>query len=356
MNAPELRSAAANMLATCLDGTTVAALVVDPSDHVCWANDVVCTALGVEPATLHGSVVPAPRPDGLTPLRSRAGAVRLFELRRRPLSGPGDLAVGATLVGPDRTDTEQARAAWLHESDELERRIDARNRELEAARDELDAFAHLVSHDLRGPLRTVAGFSEILLDDYAGRLDAEGADMVRRIHAGSLRLTALAGALEAFTRPPAAPAVRETVSLSAIAERALADLRSLHPERAVSCVVRPGLVAHADARAVEVVLTELLSNAWKFTAPRASARIEVGQIEDGAFLGEDVFFVRDDGVGFDMRHADKLFQPLQRLHDTEAFPGSALGLATVMRIVHRMGGRIWAEGEVGRGATFHFTL
>lgn len=356
MDAPDIRNAAASMLAICLEGTTVVAAVIDPTDRVCWANEAMCAALGLASAALEGRAVPSPRSDGLTPVQDRWGAPRLFELRRRVLRDPAGAVVGATLVGPDRTDSELARGAWRQESDELERRIDERNRELEAARDELDAFTHLVSHDLRTPLRTVAMFSEILLDDYAERLDAEGAGLLRRIHASSLRLTALAHALEAFTRPRDAPVAREAVDLSALAEQALADLRSLHPGRAVSCTVRPGLVAQADPRGAEVVLTHLLGNAWKFTAPRARAHIEVGQIDDAAFLGEDVFFVRDDGVGFDMRHADKLFQPLQRLHDTAEFPGSALGLATVMRVVHRMGGRVWAEGAVDRGATFFFTL
>jgi light-regulated signal transduction histidine kinase (bacteriophytochrome) len=236
---------------------------------------------------------------------------------------------------------------------ELERRVIERTAHLDVANKELSAFAYTVSHDLRAPLVTIGGFSQALVEDYLQRLDETGQNYVRRIHAEALRMGHLIDDLLRLSRITRAEMKRETVDLSATAEGILAELHERHPDRQVEVAITKGLTAQGDLRLLRVALENLLVNAWKFTGNRAQARIEFGATDKD---GERVFFVRDDGVGFDMAYAHKLFTPFHRMHPAEEFPGTGIGLVTVQRIIGRHGGRIWAEGAVEKGATFYFTL
>jgi PAS domain S-box-containing protein len=225
--------------------------------------------------------------------------------------------------------------------------------ELRATNAELEAFNYAVAHDLRAPLRAIDGFSQALIEDVPDDLGEEGTLYLERIRRNVQQMGDMIDALLGLSRLGRQPLETATVDLSQIAQRQANSLRAESPDRDVTTVVQPGVVAEADPRLVDVLLGNLLSNAWKFTAPKPTARIEFGVTDVD---GERSFFVRDDGVGFDAAYADRLFGPFQRLHRAEDFAGSGIGLATVERIVHRHGGRIWAEGAPDRGATFWFVL
>ncbi|MEK8089050.1 PAS domain S-box protein [Thermithiobacillus plumbiphilus] len=237
--------------------------------------------------------------------------------------------------------------------DDLERRIEERTAELKQLNRELEAFSYSVSHDLRAPLRVINGFSLALLEDYGSKLDQEGVRHLERVRSASIRMGELIDDLLNLAQINRSGMKIELVNLSQIALRFTEDLRSSSPERQVDFVIAPDLLAQGDAHLLEIVLENLLRNAWKFTSKQAHARIELGQTR---MNGEQVFFVRDNGAGFDMQYAHKLFVPFQRLHGDAEFKGTGVGLATVQRIIHRHGGRIWAQGSPNQGATFYFTL
>jgi two-component system NtrC family sensor kinase len=225
--------------------------------------------------------------------------------------------------------------------------------ELERKNSELEAFSYSVSHDLRAPLRSIDGFSKLLLDDHAGALNAKGKDYLHLVRASAQRMGELIDDLLLLSRVGRAGLVRDRVDLSSIARVAAEELQRRHPDRQVTICIEEPLSVEADDGLMRVLIENLLGNAWKFTANVPAARIEVRteQKEGGA-----VVFVRDNGAGFDMSYAEKLFSPFQRLHTEAEFPGTGIGLATVHRIVERHGGRIWAEGMVDQGATFYFTI
>ncbi len=225
--------------------------------------------------------------------------------------------------------------------------------QLEAANAELDAFAYSVSHDLRAPLRGIDGFSQALLEDYQARLDDTGRGYLRRVRAGTQRMAQLIDDLLALSRVTRAEFRRERLDLSGLAETTAAELRRSTPRRDVEFVIAPGITVDGDARLLQIVLENLLGNAWKYTGKCARARIEFGVSRQD---GKVSYYVRDNGAGFDMTYASKLFGAFQRLHTSGEFEGTGIGLATVQRIVPRHGGRVWAEGAVGQGATFYFTL
>jgi PAS domain S-box-containing protein len=225
--------------------------------------------------------------------------------------------------------------------------------ELEVINKELEAFSYSVSHDLRAPLRAMDGFSRILLDDYADQLDDKGRDRLARIRTATQRMAGLIDDLLKLSRVSRAELHRETVDVSALAQEVVEALRKDDPQREVEVSVQPGLTADADEHLLRVVLDNLLGNAWKYTGKTQQARIEMGaRTEDGA----RIFYVRDNGAGFDMVYANKLFGAFQRLHDAGDFPGTGIGLATVQRVITKHGGKVWAEGAVGQGARFYFTL
>lgn len=225
--------------------------------------------------------------------------------------------------------------------------------DLKAVNKELEAFSYSVSHDLRAPLRSIDGFSQALLEDYQEQLDAIGQDYLRRIRSATQRMGQLIDDLLALARVTRSELKLGNVDLSRLAHRICTELHQTQPDRQVEFVIQPGLVAQGDAYLVQVLLENLLNNAWKFTSKHHHARIEFGQT---LHPRGPVYFVRDDGAGFDMTYRDKLFSPFQRLHGMQEFPGNGIGLATVQRIVYRHRGQIWAEGAVEQGATFYFTL
>ena len=236
---------------------------------------------------------------------------------------------------------------------ELDQRVVSRTIELTAANKELEAFAYSVSHDLRAPLRGIDGFSKALLDDYWDKLDDTGKDFIKRIRAGTQRMGILIDDLLKLSRLTRSEMHHQPMDLGALARNIAAELQDNEPEKKVDFQVSSGLTAHGDRALLEAALENLLRNAWKFTGYREQARIDFGVTEQA---GERVYYVRDNGAGFDMAYVDKLFGPFQRLHDTAEFPGSGIGLAIVQRVILRHGGRIWAEGEIDKGATFYFTL
>jgi two-component system NtrC family sensor kinase len=246
---------------------------------------------------------------------------------------------------------KELEAAEARAAQELAETRAAMVRELEKKNRELEAFSYSVSHDLRAPLRSIDGFSQALLEEHAGELGAEGRDCLQRILAAAQRMGELIDDLLEFSRVGWGELRHERTDLGCLARAVAADLERQEPDRLVSVVLGEGLWADADANLVRVVLSNLLGNAWKYTA-----HVEAPRIELGAAAGADTFFVRDNGAGFDMARVDKLFQPFQRLHSEAEFSGTGIGLATVQRIIDRHGGRVWAESGVGRGATFYFTL
>jgi light-regulated signal transduction histidine kinase (bacteriophytochrome) len=225
--------------------------------------------------------------------------------------------------------------------------------ELERKNRELEAFSYSVSHDLRAPLRSIDGFSTALLEEYSSNLDAKGQHYLDRVRTGAKRMAELIDSLLQLSKVGRAELRRRRVDLSALARTVATELQRVNPDRRVQVLIPDGVVADADDRLLQVVLENLLGNAWKFTTAVAEAVIEFGGLQQS---GVPTYFVRDNGAGFDMAHAGKLFTPFQRLHSEARFPGTGIGLATVHRIVDRHGGRIWAESAVERGATFLWTL
>ncbi|MDB5308581.1 MAG: sensor histidine kinase [Gemmataceae bacterium] len=272
-----------------------------------------------------------------------------------------DLAVSVeavremTLVHSDSRITAlgQSEMVTSRLNEELERRVLERTRQLEAANRELEAFCYSVSHDLRSPLRALDGFSQELLQNYSDRLDDQGRHYLRRVRAGTQRMGQLIDDLLRLSRVTRAEMRRDRVNLTALAEAVVAELREREPARTVNFTARSGLTAECDPQLIRVVLENLLGNAWKFTAKNPAAVIAFDQTEDA---DRPAFVVRDNGAGFDMAFAEKLFGVFQRLHSDRDFPGTGIGLATVQRIVRRHGGEVRAEGAVGRGAAFYFTI
>ncbi len=226
--------------------------------------------------------------------------------------------------------------------------------EMKAVNKELEAFSYSVSHDLRAPLRSIDGFSQALLEDCHDLLDTTGQDYLRRIRAATQRMGHLIDDLLDVSRVTRSDMELQSVDLSLLARAICTELQQSQPERQVEFAIQKGLLADGDTPLLRVLLVNLLNNAWKFTSKHTQARIEFGVISGERDV--PIYFVRDDGAGFDMSYVDKLFGPFQRLHGMHEFPGNGIGLATVQRIVHRHGGRVWAQGAVERGATFYFTL
>lgn len=227
------------------------------------------------------------------------------------------------------------------------------NAELNATNLELEAFSYSVSHDLRAPLRSIDGFSLALQEDYSDKLDADGKKNLERVRAATERMGALIDDLLGLARVTQTSIQLESINISAVATDVAEKLKESHPERHVEVRVEQGLRATADAQLLRIALENLLGNAWKFSAKRNLAHIEFGKSRAN---GSTAYFVRDDGAGFDPAYAERLFGAFQRLHSASEFPGTGIGLATVQRIIHRHGGKIWAESSFGQGATFYFTL
>jgi signal transduction histidine kinase len=243
-------------------------------------------------------------------------------------------------------EAEQAASELAEARAELVRDLEHKNRELES-------FSYAVSHDLRAPLRRIDSFSRAVLESQGERLDPAGRQYFERIREASRHMSQLIDDVLYLSRVTRAELREQEVELSSIATLIVTRLQEADPQRQVETKIRPGVIVSGDGQLLKIVLENLLENAWKFTGKESQAKIEFGVTQQS---GEPTYFVRDNGAGFDMTYADRLFGPFQRLHPQGEFPGNGIGLATVQRIVHRHGGRLWAEGLVAQGATFYFTL
>jgi signal transduction histidine kinase len=248
----------------------------------------------------------------------------------------------------------QERDAALQQAhDELEQRVAERTKELATTNKELESFSYSVSHDLRAPLRSIDGFSQALLEDYADKLDTGGQDHLQRVRRAAQGMSALIDDMLNLSRVSRSAMRREMLDLSAVAKSIAAELQEAEPNRRVEFAIENDLTAMGDSQLLRAAMENLFRKSWKYTSAHPCARIEFGKSRQN---GKPSFFVRDDGAGFDPRYADRLFGAFQRLHTATEFPGTGVGLATVQRIIHRHGGEIWAEGAVEKGATFYFTL
>jgi PAS domain S-box-containing protein len=256
-------------------------------------------------------------------------------------------------ISTDITARKRAEEQVRQLNAELEQRVRDRTAELETAVRELDAFAYSVSHDLRAPLRSLHGFSEILLEDYADGFDSAGREYLQRIQANVARMGQLIDDLLRLSRATRIELKRERVDIGAQASEIIAGLRYAEPGRRAEVMIADGLMTTGDSNLIRLALENLLANAWKFTSKCEQSIISMGVVHRP---GGQAFFIRDNGAGFDMRYAEKLFDPFQRLHPAAEFEGTGIGLAIVDRILSRHGGRIWAESEPGKGSTFFFTL
>lgn len=250
-------------------------------------------------------------------------------------------------ANPSEGETRQPR------DEDFERRMIERTAQLEAANRELEDFAYSVAHDLRAPLRAITIFSDALMEDCAGQLDATGLDYVRRIRSGTERMTERINGILALSRVNRAELVPSECDLSALARAAAAQLQAQDPQRTVRLTLQEGLVDQGDPKLLRSVLEQLLGNAWKFSRERPVAEIEFGAKQEP---GGRTYFVKDNGAGFEMAYQHKLFGVFQRLHSQSEFEGNGIGLAMAHRVIRRHGGRIWGEGQPGQGACFYFTL
>ncbi len=339
-----------------IEGMNDAVIVADARGRVVDLNPAARDVLGITASDSAGARLSEVAPDlsallevygeadeARKEVEIRTGDdLREFEMSLSSLRDRRDRLTGHLLVLRDVTERKIAERELLRQRADLAR-----------SNAELEHFAYLIAHDLRAPLRGINGFSNILLEDHAAQLDAEGREHLTRVAEAARHMGRIIDELLDLSSLTRAQLRRETVSLSALACRAADELRHGSPERRATFDIQPDLTAEGDGRLLRIALANLLENAWKFTSKQPQATIEFGISEDN---GTPVYFVRDDGIGFDMNYADKLFEAFQRLHSASEFEGVGIGLAAVKRVVERHGGRVWAESEVGKGTTFYFTL
>jgi two-component system, cell cycle sensor histidine kinase and response regulator CckA len=291
--------------------------------------------------------------EGDVDLVARSGKVTPIDDSAAPILDDFGKVLGGVMVFKDITDARRAHQKIQTANAELERRVVERTAQLEAANQELESFNYSVAHDLRAPLRGIDGFSAILINSHTANLGPEGLDCLNRIRAGAERMRQLIDDLLYLARVARFDFHRQPVDLTELATQILAELRAARKDREVQVVVQKGVAVEGDRRLLRIVLENLLGNAWKFTGKTAAPKIEFGSCTEE---GRQVCYVRDNGVGFEMKYAGKLFAVFQRLHTAEEFEGTGVGLAIVERIIHRHGGRIRAESAPEQGATFSFMV
>jgi len=286
--------------------------------------------------------------------RRKDNQKRLLAWWCRVLKDKDGKASGAISSARDITEQKLAEVEVIRLNAELERRVHERTMQLELANRELEAFSYSVSHDLRAPLRSIDGFSQALIEDYIDKpLDETARDYLQRVRRATQRMGLLIEDLLKLSRINKVEIKQETVDLSAMVRKVAEACRSDSPNKVVDLAIREGITVEGDPYLMKIAMDNLLSNAFKFTGRTAAPRIEFGSFVKDGVKG---CFIRDNGAGFDMVYADKLFGAFQRLHTADEFPGTGIGLATVQRIIHRHGGKIWAEAAKSQGATFYFTL
>jgi PAS domain S-box-containing protein len=278
---------------------------------------------------------------------------RWFEIELQCVVDDEGRPEGVSGFAQDITSRIERQEASRRNQIDLERRFAKRTAELQASNEELEAFSYSVSHDLRAPLRAVEGFADLLREDYGSQLDEMGQDYLTHIVQGTHRMSGLINDLIALAKMNQSELERQRVDLSQLAREIVSDLRMRDPQRDVTVVIAGNISAECDVGLMNAALENLIGNAWKFTGKIPDARIEFGSF---ARASSTVYFVRDNGAGFDMGHASRLFAAFQRFHHERDFTGTGIGLATVKRIIRRHGGQVWAESAPGQGATFYFTL
>ena len=328
-------------------------LVIDRAGVVVFANPAAERLLGRAAQALEGTRLGFPLVPGES---SEIDVVasptpRTAEMRVVSIDWDGQPASLASLR--DVTERKRIEDQLRRLSAELELRVRERTAQLEAAVGELEAFSYSISHDLHAPLRAIHGFSTILEDQLGGDLPPEALHSLERVKAGAKTMGTMIDGLLKLSRLDRQPLAHTTVDLSALAHEIAAELRSADPERDIDVSIQQGLLVTGDEQLLRIALVNLLDNAFKFTRHTTNARVEISGAREGENLS---VHVRDNGAGFDPKHADRVFAPFQRLHAESEFPGAGLGLTTVQRVIHRHAGGITASGALGRGASFSFTL
>ena len=324
------------------------------------------TVLDVSPEKQPDGVDTAKEIDKMINLLQQQGGSAYTEWYHKRKNGDVfPVAVSLTVIGleddepishviwQDISDRKLAEEELIKYRQHLEELVEERTNELTVVNKELEAFSFSVSHDLRSPLRSIDGFSQALLDDCSAQLDADGQDYLQRIRAAAQRMGDLIDALLELSRVTRRELRKEPVNLTTIAQEVLKELQHTEPERDVECTIQADMHTQGDKQLLRIALANLLGNAWKYTGKEAHARIEIGSKRES---GKTVYFVEDNGAGFDMAYADKLFGAFQRMHRSDEFPGTGVGLATVSRIINKHGGKIWAHSDPVQGSTFFFTL
>jgi light-regulated signal transduction histidine kinase (bacteriophytochrome) len=285
---------------------------------------------------------------------TKTGEAYWLELDIVPIADERGCITHFVAVERDITERKRAEEEILEMNVELEDRVQLRTLQLEAANRELEAFSYSVSHDLRSPLNTINGFAQLLQKSGEENLNDKERHYLNRIRAGAVQMGELIDGLLLLAKLTRDPLQRQLVDLSALAHKVETQCREKEPERQVQVSIQCGMLVNGDATLLLVVMQNLFDNAWKYTQKQVAARIEVGSEVGAAF--ETIYFVKDDGAGFDMAYANKLFGVFQRLHSPSEFAGTGVGLANVKRVIERHGGRVWAQGIVNEGASFYFTL
>lgn len=348
-------------------------LVVDPEDNITFANAKLAHMLGCTVEEVLSAPVSAFMDDEnqmFTAIKREQNGREVIEqyesrfvrkdgqhlwtlISTTPLVDDKEGYIGALSMIVDITERKQAEDQILQLNAELEKRVIERTAELSTVNRELEAFSYSVSHDLRAPLRALDGFSRVLMENYHERLDEQGQKFLQRIRAASQRMGQLIDALLHLSHLTRTEMRFEQVNLSDLVHTIVADLKEQYPERQIQLTIKDSLFVRGDEGLLRAALMNLINNAWKFTSHTPQSSIEFGKTEH---QGQEAYFIRDNGVGFDMTYADRLFSPFQRLHRADEFEGTGIGLATVERIVRRHGGRIWVEAALNQGATFYFTI